>query len=577
MARCKSAAMAQRAASRRAQRGVALMALLAVAVMVFAYVLTSRLNAASRFVAIDRDHNAKVMSQAKQALVGWMAMNAAGTDDDPGRLPCPEAPGDFNTVNEGRPAGSCLPPNNVGRLPWRKLGLPKLVDAAGEPLWYAVSPGWSLPGASATPINSDSTGQLAFNGVANDAVALLIAPGAVLSIQAGGACATQAQSRPTAGPLNVRNYLECGNESGNFVTAAPGQTFNDQVLRVTAADLIPALEAAVAHRMQREIAPALRNVYAALNWGLTGSSRVFPYAAPFDDPDDSTSTYQGDPTKTQGLLPFNYSQGCTPGPSDLRCDPSFVRWSATAPTVTLSGVSLPNVFPCTFTSVSTVECTGPYVGLGLAVQLRFDGVVNNVARALKTLDPSGITVEYRRIAPPQWTSAATTTSSALRNNGHANIYADATIPGLLGLSYEFRVYADLSVVADHPLLDATSTGAGSTGWFVRNKWYQLVHYATAPGYTASALPTPGCMTGLDCLSISNLPPAGTQRAILILTGRNLTGVPRPSATPAPPSDYLEFGNAQTPAAFELQPVSTVIDAALKKPFNDRFVVLDANP
>ena len=53
--------------------------------------------------------------------------------------------------------------------------------------------------------------------------------------------------------------------------------------------------------------------------------------------------------------------------------------------------------------------------------------------------------------------------------------------------------------------------------------------------------------------------------------RSINGAARPSATLA---DYLEFGNAA--GSFERQPVSTVIDAALKKPFNDRIVVVDIN-
>src|SRR3970282_999540 len=113
--------MARRRASRRAQRGIALLGLLAVAVMVFAYVLTSRLNAASKFVDIDRDTNAQVLSQAKRALIGWMAINAA-TDNNPGRLPCPQAWGDVGTTNEGRAAGNCSVPA-VGWLAWRTLRL----------------------------------------------------------------------------------------------------------------------------------------------------------------------------------------------------------------------------------------------------------------------------------------------------------------------------------------------------------------------------------------------------------------------------------------------------------------------
>ena len=63
-AKSGSSAVARRAASPRAQRGMALLALLAVAVMTFGYIVTSRLNAASRFVSVDRAHNAKALSQA---------------------------------------------------------------------------------------------------------------------------------------------------------------------------------------------------------------------------------------------------------------------------------------------------------------------------------------------------------------------------------------------------------------------------------------------------------------------------------------------------------------------------------
>jgi hypothetical protein len=276
------------------------MALLAVAVMVFAYVLTSRLNAASRFVGIDRDSNAMVLARAKRALIGYMAQQAAlAGENNPGHLPCPEAPANFGTTNEGIEASFCAVPT-VGRLPWRTLGLEKLVDAAGEPLWYAVSTGWHRPSSTATlTINSDTPGQLSLNGPTNDVVAVIIAPGPAITVLGGGPCTGWAQSHPTAGPPDVRNYLECGNESGNFVTGAPGATFNDQVLRVAVADLMPALEAAVAHRMQREIAPALRSVYGSVTWGTTGNP-IFPFAARFDNPNPGSATYRGEDGRYQG-------------------------------------------------------------------------------------------------------------------------------------------------------------------------------------------------------------------------------------------------------------------------------------
>ena len=55
------------------------------------------------------------------------------------------------------------------------------MDANAEPLWYVVSPGWALSNSTVPPlqtfINSDSVGQLTVDGVANDSVALIIAPG----------------------------------------------------------------------------------------------------------------------------------------------------------------------------------------------------------------------------------------------------------------------------------------------------------------------------------------------------------------------------------------------------------------
>ena len=56
-----------------------------------------------------------------------------------------------------------------------------------------------------------------------------------------------------------------------------------------------------------------------------------------------------------------------------------------------------------------------------------------------------------------------------------------------------------------------------------------------------------------------------------MAGRSINGASRPSSTLA---DYVEFGNAT--GSFERQPVSTAVAPALKKPFNDRIVVVDQN-
>jgi hypothetical protein len=368
--------------------------------MVFAYVLTSRLNAASRFVGIDREHNARVLNRAKQALIGYMAQQAAlAGENNPGHLPCPEAPANFGTANEGIEASFCAAPA-VGRLPWRTLGLERLVDAAGEPLWYAVSTGWHRPNSTDTlTINSDSIGQLALDGVANDAVALIIAPGAVLSVQAGAGCTAWTQARPVAGAPDLRNYLECGNTTANYLTGSPGNTFNDQVLRVTAADVMPALEAAIADRMQREIAPVLRTVYTSSEYtGIPSSSPLYPYAAPFANP--GTANFQGTAGTYQGLLPFSQTQGCNPA-TDARCTTTLVNWSSGTPPTAYKTGGFGSIYSqsCSWQSSGTVAlCSGRYdedpgnqSGPGMVIAMT--ATINNVAMGLRFLDTTKATIE----------------------------------------------------------------------------------------------------------------------------------------------------------------------------------------
>jgi hypothetical protein len=122
---------------------------------------------------------------------------------------------------------------------------------------------------------------------------------------------------------------------------------------------------------------------------------------------------------------------------------------------------------------------------------------------------------------------------------------------------------------DHALANSRDA---SLGWFVRNEWYRVMYYAVAQGDTASSLPAAPACAPPNCITVANVTPAGRQRAILILAGRSINGTMRPSTTLA---DYLEFGNAT--AAFESQTVSRAGPAAaLKRPFNDRVVVIDSN-
>src|SRR6185295_15594344 len=256
--------------SRSTQRGLAMLALVAIVVMGSLYWLMSGLAQPANRTAAKRAQNAKVLQNAKAALIGYVAMNAATpggpliTDDNPGSLPCPEAPGYIgDPVNEGKTSGSCTLPA-VGRLPWRTLGIEKPLDAASEPLWYIVSPGWAKPNPGGnTVINSNTAGQITVDGA--EAVAVIIAPGERLNIPASANCMARNQARSVPSPaIDFRDYLDCQNATPAdlaFTSSDPVGPFNDQVLAVTPADVLPVIEAAVAKRFERVFAPQIVGAY----------------------------------------------------------------------------------------------------------------------------------------------------------------------------------------------------------------------------------------------------------------------------------------------------------------------------
>ena len=480
--------MAQRPASRRAQRGVALLGLLAVAVMVFAYVLTSRLNAASQFVGVDRETNARVLSQAKHALIGWMAINAA-TDNNPGRLPCPEAVNAIGTSSEGISAPLVTPSTptcaTLGRLPWRTLGLSKLVDAASEPLWYAVSPGWALQNSSTQlSINADGQGAMVIDGQAapNDVVALIIAPGPAMNVQAAGGCNAVAQARAAPAPaMNPANYIECFNAATPaFSTTGPATSFNDQVVRVTVADLMPALEAAIADRAQREIAPAVRSTGFELDtntprrWIATaplpsGNPRLYPYAVPFTNPTTPVSSYLGVTGTYQGLMPFASSA-------------SAVAFQSTPPNViktTAAGVL--KTVNCYWESADVYTCEGEYeedANPVLDITLQMTATFTNGAMGFRARNTAALTAEARNASTDPWITTGMSTSKRLEINdgssggkprGSVTAQLDATLPNVdaMGWGHKalYRLRISRTVVADHPLLSATGRALRFSGGF----------------------------------------------------------------------------------------------------------------
>lgn len=594
--------------SAKRERGIVLLAMLAVIMLGASWLLVRQLNAESGGLdAARKIRNAEVLSQAKLALIGYVAQQAAVSgEDNPGAFPCPEYPSGFysTTGNDGKTqTPSCNPLPAVGRFPWRTIGTDKLVDASGEPLWYVVASGWSKPGAASTDntiINSNCTdatsamtcwtGQLTVDGQANAAVALIIAPGPTIRKTAGPDCAAGNQVRPQGLDPDRCDYLEGENATptdATFVTTGPSGTFNDQVVRITVADIMPAIEAAIADRIQREIVPVLKSVYASSAWAanLSAANPLFPYPAPFSNP--TTSTYagsQGPPASYyRGLLPVNLTQSCVPA-TEPRCM-TPATGSSTLLTffkqVNDSYVSslLPPIgsiltqSACSW-QTNTYVCTGEY--LLAPIKVTFTLRVANVAMGFRTYDLAGITctaVDDVGSGIPLQNIGCESKSLTLQSDGSALITVTTNwTPDILlsgwGTYANYTINFPRSIFGDHAMLSRTDP---DIGWFWRNEWYRLLYYVTASGNSADALPTaPSCVSAGNCISVTNV--STTQHgALLVLAGRSINGSPRPSPTL---SDYLEFGNAT--AAYERQPVSKVTNAVLKSPFNDRILIIGSN-
>ncbi|HEX6157795.1 MAG TPA: hypothetical protein VFZ54_17350, partial [Burkholderiales bacterium] len=535
------------------QRGAALMAMLAVLILGAAWWAVTALSTPVDRTASERLHNARILQEAKSALLGYVAHRAAmTTENDPGRLPCPEAAGNIGTANEGIASGNCTLPA-IGRLPWRTLGLDKWRDVAGEPLWYVVSAGWAKPNAATnTVINSSSVGNLTLDATA-DVVALIIAPGRPLQISASAGCTARVQRRTTPSPaIDLRDYLECENATSPadaaFVSAGPADSFNDQVLAVTGAEMLPGIEAAVASRFERQLAPQIRTAYSTGDWP---ANPALPFAATFANP--STSSFKGASATFGGLLPLSFSEtvpgsgvACDPGIAGVRCDPTFVSWTGAS----IGGASILSG-SCTTTATDINcdyyrRCTPVLIIFCDASNLSFTltGTAANVGMALRQLNSAAAMTNVN--------AAGRTVSGVLENDGSATITLNGqatasagvgfggvlgnTLCGLLAglLCKQESISVPIALIADHPILDSTDT---TYNWFFRNNWHQVSYYVVAPDIAPSG--PRAC--GASCLTVNFRNPSAGQRGLIVIAGRNLSGRNWPDAATTA-ADWLEATN-----------------------------------
>lgn len=272
------------------------MVMLVIFVMGAVTFLTSSLNS-SALRNVWQEKNATALAQAKEALIAYAVSseNAVGATARPGNFPCPDtdAPG---ATGYGSEQGSCSAAGGtaIGRLPWKTLGIPELVDADGEPLWYALSDNFRK---SASRINSDTRGTLLvydrdgsslLTPGGSEAVAIVFAPGKAVSTQ---------QRDTGTDKTTASNYLDTANgrdnaiPGGPFIAADNGDSFNDRLMIVRTREFMPIIE----KRVAKELEKILENYRTA--------NGVYPYPAPLSSC-YNTTTCNSDPSICRGRLPY---------------------------------------------------------------------------------------------------------------------------------------------------------------------------------------------------------------------------------------------------------------------------------
>jgi len=210
------------------------MVMLVLVVVGSAAFLVSALNRSGMKNEADKN-TAQILSQAKEALIGYAITYGDNYPNQVfGYLPLPDLGTSRTPLSkEGDAAGSFTGNTTnlsvIGRLPWRKLGLPPIRDGQGECLWYAVSGSFQNIN-KADVLNWDSIGHFdnySSNGTsvgtvsttgANHAqrpVAVIFSAGAVLQGQNRQTSVTDSVDS-CGGNYDVRNYLDTYNADTNI-------------------------------------------------------------------------------------------------------------------------------------------------------------------------------------------------------------------------------------------------------------------------------------------------------------------------------------------------------------------------
>jgi hypothetical protein len=289
------------------QRGAALLLLFFVLLVGSGLVLTAFLSGEDQRLARDRVTDL-ALRQAREALIGYAVSRGSSTGTArPGEFPCPA------TDEDGFEQDGCTG-GQLGRIPWKTLGIPEPKDSAGETLWYSVSGPFRKRGAATTsynnsPINSDtkalqtvyaSDGQTLLTPLGSEAAVVILAPGAPLLTQQRLTAAQRSNPAnyfESAGTLTNRNNA-AGVGGGPYIISGLSPTFNDRVSFITTRDFIPLVE----RRVAAELVAALK-AYRIANG-------AYPFPAKYSDancgatgPSAYLSPCKSDATICRGKIP----------------------------------------------------------------------------------------------------------------------------------------------------------------------------------------------------------------------------------------------------------------------------------
>ncbi len=310
---------------RNNQQGLALLVLLFFLALFVTGYLVHYLNSAELKRLRDQQTMA-ALAEAKAALIGWSIARGSTVNARPGELPCPDndAPA---TAGYGNEDASCVS-GKIGRLPWKTLGVDEIKDGYGEPLWYAIDGAFRKRVSNNQPINSDTRATMqvyAADGVTkittdgNEAAFIVFSVGPPINGEGRSSANIALCASTGTNILENRcssNYLETTNGKNNAMNSGPyiagnkSDTFNDQLIYVTASELMVDIEKRVGKEAQSLLqdyknvhgyypSPAKYNSAGCLDVGSTGY---------FTD-------CQSDSTICRGRFPDNASNGLAP-PND---------------------------------------------------------------------------------------------------------------------------------------------------------------------------------------------------------------------------------------------------------------------